>query len=51
MARHGEASWNQQGKNFSDLLARAEIFIENLKLLKNVETMLIVSHAIYIKTL
>ncbi|MDU6856120.1 MAG: histidine phosphatase family protein [Clostridiales bacterium] len=40
-----------EGENFSDLLARAEIFIEKLKQLKDVENVLIVSHAIYIKAL
>lgn len=40
-----------EGENFSDLLARAELFIEKLKQLKDVENLLIVSHAIYIKAL
>lgn len=40
-----------EGENFSDLLARARIFIEELKQLKDIENVLVVSHAIYIKAL
>lgn len=57
-AKQRDNFWNNpiyyksiEGENFSDLLARAEVFVEHLKGLKDVENVLIVTHAIYIKAL